>query len=99
MMSLSPPPAGAGLGLRPAGDTMWKLSPLSVDLATKPWAVLKPQGPVSQVFPAWSMWTSGSPSVLLGSTIVCAPKDMPPVGKLGLGVGPPVVKARRADPV
>src|SRR5438067_11576951 len=98
-MSMNPPKAGAELYLSPAGDQIWKLSPLSVDLAKKPRAVEKPQGQVSQMSPAWSMWTSGSPSVRCGSTIVCAPKDIPPVGKTGLGVGPPVVNARRAEPV
>jgi len=97
-MSVSPPPEAAGLGRSPLGETMWKLSPLSVDLATKPWAVEKPQGPVSQMFPFWSMWTSGSPSVRCGSTMAWVPKDIPPVGKLGLGVGLPVMKVRSAEP-
>src|SRR2546427_2898476 len=98
MMSESPPPATVGLGLRPLGDTMWKLSPWSVDLATNPCAVLNPQGPDSQILPAWSIWTSGSPSVRCGSTIVAGPKAMPPVEKVGLGTGPPLVMERTADP-
>src|SRR5438445_12247207 len=99
MMSVSPPPAGAGLGLRPAGDTIWKLSPLSEDLATKPCAVEKAQGTVSQMFPNLTMWTSGSPSVRCGSPMVCAPQDISPVGKTGVGVGPPGVRGWRADRV
>jgi hypothetical protein len=55
MMSESPPPKGAGFGLSPSGETMWKLVPPSVDFETKPWAVLKPQGAVSQMLPDWSM--------------------------------------------
>src|SRR5919109_2838399 len=50
-MSESPPPAADGLGRSPLGLTMWKLAPESVDLDTKPWAVLKPQGAVSQILP------------------------------------------------
>ena len=77
---------------------MWKLSPWSVDLATNPWAVLNPQGPDSQILPNWSIWTRGSPSVLCGSTIVAGPNAIPPVAKVGLGTGPPLVKERTADP-
>src|SRR6266849_3473128 len=99
MMSESPPPVAAGFGLRPLGETMWKLAPESVDLATKPCAVLKPHGPDSQMLPAWSICTSGSPSVRCGSTIVAGAKLIPPVGNVGLGTGPPLVKARLAEPV
>src|SRR2546425_13304160 len=55
IISESPPPPGAGLGRNPLGETMWKLAPLSVDLETKPWAVEKPHGAVSQMLPVWSM--------------------------------------------
>src|SRR2546428_10641739 len=65
----------------------------------KLWTVDVPHGPDSQMFPDPSTWTIGSPSVRWASTMTLGAKAIPPVGRIGFGVGPPDVKKRLACPL
>src|SRR5437867_2128210 len=95
--SVSPPPGG-GSGRSPT-ESIWYESPASTDLWTKLFWVVVPHGPDSQMFPARSTWTIGSPSVRCGSTMTLGANTIPPVGRMGFGVGPPGVKKRLACPL
>src|SRR5919201_6020356 len=83
-MSVSPPP-GPGSGRSPAGLSTWNESPLSVERWMNELLVVVPQGPDSQMFPFWSKWASGSPSVRCASTTVALLKFSLPVTRLIVG--------------
>src|SRR2546422_2290038 len=51
------------------------------------------------MFPARSTWTIGSPSVRCASTMTLGANTIPPVDRMGFGVGPPGVKKRLACPL
>src|ERR1041384_4831277 len=83
-MSVSPPP-GPGSGLRPTGLSTWNERPPSVERWMNELFVVVPQGPDSQMFPFWSKWVSGSPSVRCASTTVALLKLSLPGTRLIVG--------------
>src|SRR5438552_17571123 len=97
-MSVSPPPGG-GSGLASIGETMWKESPRSVERRTKLCDVDVPHGPDSQMLPSLSAWIIASPSVRRVAATTLGPTAMPPVVRVGFGVGGHGVDVRLVDPV
>src|SRR5438105_13584918 len=95
-MSVSRPPGG-GSGLASIGETMWKESPRSVERWTKLCDVDVPHGPDSQRLPSLSTWIIRSPSVRRGSPTRLGPTALPPVGRVGFGVGGPGVDVGTAE--
>src|SRR6266581_3899676 len=102
-MSVSPPP-GPGSGLKPTGLSTWNESPPSVERWMNELFVVVPQGPDSQMFPFWSKWSSGSPSVRWASTtvallnwslpatrLIVGGPNSPPASEPGMPTGGPFV--------